>query len=105
MSTKDGILDMPVKQYWFQKIRNGEKTHEYRVVAKWKKRLGGENWKQYNLIRFRNGQRAYIDDEVNILYAKIKSVSVIGGRESDLKVACDVYDIEFKLIRKGRKNV
>lgn len=40
MSKQDGILDLVVKGEWFDKIKSGEKTHEFREINRyWDQRL------------------------------------------------------------------
>ena len=98
MSIKDSILDLTIKKYWFKQIECGAKTHEYRNVATWKNRLGGDKWKRYHLIRFRNGQTVKSTDKNKVLYARLISVKKVNGKDTDLKINHDVYDIEFKLL-------
>lgn len=101
MSIKDGILDLPIKRYWFNCIKAGTKTHEYRNTAIWRSRLGGDLWRRYSVIRFRQGQTVKSTDKNKVLYAKILSVTQINGKNTDLKINHDVYDIEFELIKEN----
>lgn len=96
MSIKDGILDLPLKKYWFNQIKSGAKTHEYRNTALWKSKLAGDKKRNYHTIRFRLGQLAKSTDK-KVLYAKILSIKKVNGLDTDLKINHDVYDIEFKL--------
>lgn len=98
MSIKDGILDLPIKKYWFNQIKCGAKTHEYRNSATWNNRLGNDKWMRYSTIRFRQGQTVKSTDKDRVLYAKILSVKKVNGRNTYLKINHNVFDIEFKLI-------
>lgn len=98
MSKKNGILDLVVTKQWFEKIKSGEKTHEYRNFQKWKRLLANDNHYHYNIIRFRNGQTVKSTDVKKVLYGEIHSVSVVQGINTDLKCRGPVFDIEFKLL-------
>ena len=120
------MLTFNVKKVWFDKIKSGEKTHEYRElkdywtdrfvkeffnVDKKKKPYDFEIYKQgmiiclqnecehYNkpLICFMNGMKS--EKEKPRLYAKMKSIRIINGKYTDLKIDKPVYDIEFELIK------
>ena len=103
------MLIFNLKKEWFEKIKSGEKTHEYREVKPyWTKRLEPiehrliikpnsstpEYWTDY--CYFVCGY-ASKDDKDKRLKARIKSISIINGKNTDLKVDKDVYDIEFEL--------
>lgn len=120
------MLTFNLKKEWFDKIKSGEKTHEYREVKdfwtdklvkeffnidKKKKPYDFNIYKQgmllvlqnehgyYNkpLICFMNGMKS---EEINPrLYAKMKSIKIINGYFTDLKINKPVYDIEFELIK------
>lgn len=119
------MLTFNLKKEWFDKIKIGEKTHEYREVKdfwtdrlvkeffnidKKKKPYDFEIYKQgmiiylqnecghYNrpLLCFMNGMKS--EEEKPRLYAKMKSIIIINGSFTDLKVDIPVYDIEFELI-------
>lgn len=106
------MLTFNVKKEWFNKIKSGEKTHEYREVKNyWYKRFFSEassitikNWYSYieNLagasITFKCGYPKK-DDKDKILKAKIKSIKIINGKSTDLKINKPVYDIEFELTK------
>lgn len=98
MSYKDGILDLPIKKYWFDLIKIGEKTHEYRNYEIWKNKLGNGKWARYTTVRFRQGQLVKSTDKNKVLYAKILSVKQVNGKDTDLKINHDVFDIEFEVI-------
>jgi hypothetical protein len=107
------MLTFNLKKQWFDKIKSGEKTHEYREVKPyWKKRLSKHlesfaNNKTFNkLIKndivilpccFKCGYPKF-EEKDKILYGGIKSITIINGKNTDLAIDKDVYDIEFELI-------
>lgn len=119
-----------LKKEWFEKIKSGEKTHEYREVKDyWTDRFvkeffsidkkerpkDFEIYKQgmiiylqneygyYNkpLLCFMNGM--FPENKRPRLYAKMKSIRIINGYFTDLKINKPVYDIEFQLIKENKK--
>lgn len=104
MSKKDGILDLPIKKEWFDKIRSGEKTHEYRrVCPHWCSNIGIESNNLYNVDKFRKvkiarlrcGQIVKSTNKEKTMLFEIKSISCIDGIETDLKYKGFVFDIEL----------
>ena len=111
------MLTFNLKKQWFDKIKSGEKTHEYREVKPyWTKRLGIKTDSiKFLRIGFKQtyahpvlyapcpectfvcGYAKKADKEKRIK-AKIKTISIINGKNTDLAVDKDVYDIEFELI-------
>ncbi len=119
------MLTFNVKKEWFNKIKSGEKTHEYREVKDyWTTRLINSiyyyhtkkdkkhsrecflralyrNVKyealEFITICFMNGMKS--EKEEPRLYAVLKSVRIVNGKDTDLKIDKPVYDIEFKLIK------
>lgn len=115
------MLTFNVKKQWFDKIKSGEKTHEYREVKPyWNRRFklilcsSPDTFPlQYELryndyllflidlpISFRCGYPKR-NDKDKILEAKIKQITIINGKDTDLKIDKPVYDIEFELIKGG----
>lgn len=90
MSKQDGILDLVVKGEWFDKIKSGEKTHEYRLAnTYWYTRIN--NLARPAKIRFRRG---YAKDAERMLFS-IKSIGIVNGLHTDLHTDSDVFDIEL----------
>ena len=88
------MLIFNLKKEWFEKIKSGEKTHEYREVKPyWERRLENNvgEW-----ICFCEGYPRR-DDTYKRLYARVKSITICNGKNTDLKIDKDVYDIEFEL--------
>lgn len=92
------MLTFNLKKEWFEKIKSGEKIHEYRLYnSYWEKRL----CKQMNdyTVCFACGYPKK-DDRQRRIYAKLKSVSYLdNGLCTDLKINKPVYDIEFELVK------
>ena len=111
------MLIFNLKKQWFNKIKSGEKTHEYREVKPyWESRLGNEMGMEencyYAYLVFNNKDVENIKNTMcclkcgypkptekdKILYGKVKSIRVINGKNTDLAIDKDVYDIEFELV-------
>ena len=92
------MLTFNLKKEWFEKIKSGEKTHEYRECKPyWNKRI----YKHFNIdeeeFEFVCGY-ASKENKDKRLKARIKSLEIINGKNTDLSIDKDVYDIEFELI-------
>jgi hypothetical protein len=107
------MLTFNLKKEWFEKIKRGDKTHEYREVKPyWTKRISKELFKQPLDFSFTNGYNYYSpsritfvcgyapkEDKSKRLQARLKSIDVINGKDTDLKIDKPVFDIEFELIK------
>ena len=94
------MLTFNLKKEWFEKIKSGEKTHEYRVLNDyWNARINNfyNEQKYHQVCRFCSGYPS-VDDTDRILYAHVLDISVRNGKDTDLKIDEDVFDIEFELI-------
>lgn len=90
MSKENKILDLVVKGEWFDKIKSGEKLHEYRLANDyWYTRIN--NLVRPAKVRFRRG---YAKNADAMLFS-IKSIEIVDGRDTDLHVADYVFDIEM----------
>lgn len=103
------MLIFNLKREWFEKIKSGKKTHEYREVKPyWTNRL-----KLAMEILYKFGEKCYPceirlgypkgTDYNKIIDAKILSIKIINGKNTDLKIDKDVYDIEFEIIKDGEQ--
>lgn len=108
------MLKFNLKKEWFEKIKSGEKTHGYREVKPyWEKRINSF-LEEYQAIDEDDEYSALIFDDLHCwfvcgyalksdkskrLKAKIRSITIINGLNTDLKVDKPVYDIEFELIK------
>ena len=106
------MLIFPLKKEWYEKIKSGEKTVEYREVKKyWETRLWNEGClprgKEFpficenvkdctlpNLCYFQLGYKP----ETRIR-AFITFVEVVNGKDTDLHINKPVYAIHFELIK------
>ncbi len=91
------MLIFPLKKEWYEKIKNGEKTIEYREVKDyWTRRLFPNDLYDYSEIEPR---RCYLQLGYtrNRLLAWITKVEVVRGNETDLRIDKPVYAIHFKL--------
>lgn len=104
------MLTFNLKKKWFDKIKSGEKTHEYRLVNDyWYKRLSTQ-WEKYMSkgtgipCCFACGYPKR-EDKQNRLYGKIKSIAIIlDGINTELATYEPVYDIKFELIDSGARD-
>lgn len=104
------MLTFNLKKKWFNKIKNGEKTHEYREVKPyWTTRISNHfGYLLCDIDDLKNGNIYYPTFKDIILkmgytsekiYARVVSIKIIDGKNTDLKINKPVYDIEFKLIK------
>lgn len=92
------MLIFNLKKEWFEKIKSGEKTHEYREVNPyWTKRIGCDLFKD-RVIKFCLGYPKR-DDKNRNLYAYVIRVDKLeSGINTDLAIDKPVFDIKFELI-------
>lgn len=102
------MLTFNLKKEWFDKIKSGEKTHEYRVATSyWNVRLSylmdivnPSNYLRVTLpCVFCLGYPAREDSDRRIEARIIKISKLENGLNTDLKIDKPVYDIEFELIK------
>lgn len=108
------MLTFNLKKEWFEKIKSGEKTHEYREVKPyWTNRIDNylkqyqalDDDDEYSLLIFEDLHFEFVcgyapkSDKFKRLKAKIRSITIINGLYTDLKVDKPVYDIEFELVK------
>lgn len=120
------MLTFNLKKEWFEKIKSGEKTHEYREVKdfwtdrfvkeffkvdKKKRPRDFEIYKQGMIICLQNKKGYYNNPVICFMngmlsetvkpriYAKMKSICIINGYFTDLKINKPVFDIEFEVIK------
>lgn len=118
------MLRFNLKKEWFDKIKSGEKMHEYRIqnkywIARIKNFIGWDSEKQRLDNAVNNGDYFEYDIPINTpysrtccfacgypkkddiekrIYGTITKISAnIDGRETDLDVNEPVFDIEFKI--------
>ena len=115
------MLTFNLKKEWFEKIKSGEKTHEYREVKEyWTSRFGNIpnivlpityiqdvaffRLTDNNFIEtlnipclFKCGYPSKNEND-KIIKGIIKTIKRVNGKNTDLAIDKDVYDIEFELI-------
>ena len=104
-------LKLVITDHWFEEIKSGRKTHEYRKVSKyWLSRLGllpaqffdyvdvkdvtrigNEYSLRFKLVEFK---KAYHKNPERITF-EIKKVVVRDGKDTDLHIEGNVFDIEL----------
>ena len=111
------MLTFNLKKEWFEKIKSGEKTHEYREYKPyWEKRIKKELGLRnedflYSLnsipyqVKYRKMTHPKIqfvkgyNPKNGILFAILTDIKITSGLNTDLKIDKPVYDIEFELIK------
>lgn len=102
------MLTFNLKKEWFEKIKSGEKTHEYREVKDyWTTRI--TNYFHIDIDKLKSGITYRYTGSFDIIFqmgyrgeklrATTKSIKIIDGLNSDLKISEPVFDIEFELIK------
>ena len=85
-------LTLVLKKEWFDKIKSGEKTTEYREAKEyWNKRLN----KDFDTIVFKNGYHK----KAPALIADFIHATIVDGINTDLKFKGKVYAIGFENVR------
>lgn len=96
-------LKLVLTDHWFEEIKSGRKTHEYRKATEfWKKRLldseklfknvVGHSFKPYKFVEF---QKAYRKNPERMTFA-IKEIDWLPcGIKTDLHCQESVFDIEL----------
>lgn len=99
------MLTFPLKKQWYEKIKSGEKTIEYREVKPyWTTRFYNEfgffpeqspikNWEMAVPCFLRLGYTK------EFLFANICRVEVVDGKKTDLAIDKPVYAIHLKDVR------
>lgn len=96
-------LKLVLTDYWFEEIKSGRKTHEYRKATLfWLKRIsgkkedilcaGGFSFGNHQFVEF---QKAYRKDPERMTF-EIKNIKWLSsGLETDLRCIEPVFDIEL----------
>jgi|GEM_PF-604776 len=99
-------LKLVLTDHWFEEIKSGRKTHEYRKATPfWAKRMNGY-WHHFGLIStgcwdelkqekyFVQFQKAYRKNPERMTF-EIKDIKLTSGTNTDLRIDDLVYDIEL----------
>ncbi len=110
------MLIFPLKKEWYEKIKSGEKTVEYREVKNyWYNRLKNESnrivYDPFDFI-FKIGEVEEYHTNYELtcyfqlgynpetkLKAGISKIEVVNGKDTDLKIDKPVYAIHFELVK------
>lgn len=100
------MLTLVLKKEWFDKIKSGEKTHEYRKYDFWAPRIFKKYEKAISENRplkicFKLGYNIRPNQkQERIMYAVVKKISVlwVDNYKTD-NVSAPCIDIEFELIK------
>lgn len=112
MSKANGVLDLVMKNVWFDKIKAGEKKIEYREVKKsWASKIYENGKPAVKLALFSRDYRR----KEQMLFEIEKIEVLTSGIETDLKINKPVYAIHlgkqlnivdwYKEQKRGYKNV
>lgn len=102
----NNTLKLVLTDHWFEEIKSGRKTHEYRKATPfWAKRMNGY-WHHFGLIAtgcwdelkqekyFVQFQKAYRKNPERMTF-EIKDIKLTSGTNTDLRIDDLVYDIEL----------
>ncbi len=91
--TEPIVLKLVLTDHWFEEIKSGRKTHEYRIETPyWRKRIVQNGFfHSFDFVQF---QKAYRKNPERMTF-KIKQISIINGLNTDLHIDTDVFDIEL----------
>ena len=100
------VLKLVLTDHWFEEIKSGRKTHEYRKATPyWAKRMKGfhyhfgliatGNWDELKSEKlFIQFQKAYRKNPERMTF-EIKDIKLVDGINTDLHFAGLVFDIEL----------
>ncbi|MBQ4379527.1 MAG: hypothetical protein II821_10095 [Treponema sp.] len=92
------MLIFTLKKEWYEKIKNGEKTIEYREVKPyWEKRILPFLFQEKPFCRLRLG---YTN---RYMTANITKIKMVDGNNSDLHINKPVYAIHLADIREEKQ--
>ena len=104
-----------LKKKWFDKIKSGEKTHEYRIVKDyWIKRFSKVFTEPDKTATFMKDVSYYVFHPINcvltltcgypkreekdkFIEAEVKTITIRNGKGTDLEYDGKVFDIEFEI--------
>ncbi len=104
------MLTLVLKKEWFDKIKSGEKTHEYRKYDFWyprivKKYKKAESENRPLKICFKLGYNVNPEQKPErVMYAVCKKISVLWGDHIQADIPTPCVDIEFELIKSNTED-
>ena len=106
------MLVFHLKKEWFDLIKQGKKTHEFRVVNEyWETRISNYLNSFFSEEDFEEGVKVFYENipikfvlgyTKKFLNAKLISINKINGKNTDLKIDREVFDLEFKLMEENK---
>ena len=85
-------LKLVLTDHWFDEIKSGRKTHEYRKFTPfWENRLEKFEFSTGCFVQF---QRAYRKNPERMTF-EIKDICLVDGKNTDLHIDGLVFDIEL----------
>lgn len=85
-------LKLVLTDHWFEEIKSGRKTHEYRKFTPfWENRLEKFEFSTGCFVQF---QRAYRKNPERMTF-EIKDICLVDGKNTDLHIDGLVFDIEL----------
>lgn len=103
------MLVFPLKKEWYEKIKSGEKTIEYREVKPyWTKRFNSKSGLDdifISLLKSKSGENCNIPCKLRLGYtnkylvADITRIEIIDGKDTDLHIDKPVYAIHLTHVR------
>lgn len=107
------MLIFPLKKEWYEKIKSGEKTIEYREVKPyWTKRLNAKNGLNetfLSLLKLSGGEICNLACKLRLgytnkyLFARITEIEIVDGKDTDLHIDKPVYAIHLSNIREVKE--
>lgn len=106
------MLIFPLKKEWYEKIRSGEKTVEYREVKPyWKKRI----FKEFDIdvdgfheigdalimVNFKHPVKLRLGYTKRYLTAFANKLEIVDGKDTDLHIDKPVYAIHLEEIKEA----
>lgn len=87
-------LSLVLTDHWFEEIKSGRKTHEYRICSRyWQKRLDKFVQEPESITELKICfQKAYRKNPERISFA-VKSITIRKGIDTDLHIEDNVFDI------------
>ncbi|EMB44003.1 hypothetical protein [Treponema denticola] len=90
------MLIFPMKKEWYEKIKNGEKTIEYREVKPyWETRFKNEFMNRAGALNCPCILR--LGYTKKYMTAQIVGIEIVSGKDTDLNIDKPVYAIHLKL--------
>lgn len=104
------MLTFPLKKEWYEKIKKGEKTIEYREVKPyWSNRLSKEfEFNQYSfcnignyleMLTYKQPIKLRLGYTKNYMEALVNKIEIIDGKDTDLHIDKPVYAIHLTDVR------